>query len=201
MALKEFPHMSTFALPAAWWSFVLRGAVAALFGAFTFVRPELTLATFVLLFAWFAFADGALTFAGAARSGRRGESWWSLMLAGVIGLGAGVALFSRPGVAWPPMLALIALWGASTGALGLAAAARLRARIKGEWLLALTGVESLALGAVLGLAPGPNPLKVVFWLGAYAFLFGGTLIAFGLRLRSYGEENEQRTLLAPVVES
>jgi uncharacterized membrane protein HdeD (DUF308 family) len=186
--------MPTFALPAAWWTFALRGSVAALFGAFTVGKPELTLATFVLLFAWYAFVVGGLGVAAAVDSARRGERWRTLLFEGAFGLGVGAVLFLRPGLGWAPMVTALSVWGLMTGALELVTASRLRARIAGEWLLALAGVESVALGVWLALAPDAEPLKVVFWLGAYAFFFGVTLITVGLRLRGYNEDREEREL-------
>jgi uncharacterized membrane protein HdeD (DUF308 family) len=186
-----------FALAANWWSFALRGALAVLFGVFTLIKPELSLAIFILLFAWYALAEGGFNLLGAVRSTRAGEPWWPLLLEGVLSVGIALRLFGRPDLSWRVMLTAIAFWGLAKGALELTAAAMLRKRFDGEWLLALTGVASLALGAVLALAPAPDPLKVVFWLGVYAFAFGGALIALGLRLRGYNSDREQTTLGPP----
>jgi uncharacterized membrane protein HdeD (DUF308 family) len=63
---------------------------------------------------------------------------------------------------------------------------RLRKVIRGEWLLALSGIASLALGVLLVLFPGPGALAVVIWIGAYALVFGALLVGLAFRLRSLG---------------
>jgi uncharacterized membrane protein HdeD (DUF308 family) len=80
----------------------------------------------------------------------------------------------------------IAAWALVTGAFEIAAAIRLRKVITGEWILALSGILSMALGVLLIAAPGPGALAVVIWIGAYAFVFGVLLFALGLRLKGLG---------------
>ena len=86
----------------------------------------------------------------------------------------------------PALLYLIAAWALVTGAFEIAAAIRLRKVITGEWILALSGILSIALGVLLIVAPGPGALAVVIWIGAYAFVFGALLFALGLRLKGLG---------------
>lgn len=89
-----------------------------------------------------------------------------------------------PGITALVLLYVIAAWALVTGVLEIAAAIRLRKAIKGEWLLALSGILSVALGVMLVLWPIPGALAVVIWIGAYAFVVGALLLALGLRLRS-----------------
>jgi uncharacterized membrane protein HdeD (DUF308 family) len=73
------------------------------------------------------------------------------------------------------------------GGLEIAAAIRLRRVIKGEWLLALTGVLSLALGLILAMMlatrPGLTVLSVAWLIAIYALAAGASLIILGFRLR------------------
>ncbi|MCU0684486.1 MAG: HdeD family acid-resistance protein [Polyangiaceae bacterium] len=185
-------------LAHSWWTFAARGALAALFGFLTMAMPELTLATFVLLFGWYAFVEGGLNLLGAVRASLHRDPWWPLLLEGGISLGAGLLLFFQPDIGWRALLSLLAFWALTKGVFELLAAARLREKIAGEWLLAAGGVISLALGAVLELVPALDPLKVVFWLGAYTVCFGSVLIALGMRLRGYVDDHEHTTLGPPL---
>ena len=176
------PVIDLDSLTRNWWAVALRGLAGILFGIITFVSPGISLAALVLLFGAYAFADGVLLIVSAVR--RRGaDRWWLLLLQGVVGIGAGVVTLLWPGITALALLAVIAAWALVGGALQVAAAIRLRKVITGEWLLALGGVLSIALGVLLILFPGPGALALVVWIGAYAFVFGILLVVLGFRLR------------------
>jgi uncharacterized membrane protein HdeD (DUF308 family) len=65
----------------------------------------------------------------------------------------------------------------------IVAAIWLRRELRGEWLLALSGVLSVLFGILLIVWPGAGALAVVFVIGAYAILFGIVLVLLGLRMR------------------
>jgi uncharacterized membrane protein HdeD (DUF308 family) len=167
-----------------WWLLTLRGAAAIIFGVLTFVAPLASLFVLVLLFGAYALVDGVLYLFLAFRGAKRGERWGSLVVAGITGLGAGIVTFLWPGISALALLFLIAGWAVVTGAASIFAAVRLRKQIRGEWLLAISGVLSIAFGVLIALFPGPGALAVVIWIGAYAVVFGGILVALSLRLRS-----------------
>jgi uncharacterized membrane protein HdeD (DUF308 family) len=93
---------------------------------------------------------------------------------------------------------LIAAWAFLTGVLEIIAAVRLRKEIKREWLLALSGVLSIALGVVLALWPAPGAIALVWYLGAYAIIFGALLVALSFKLRTWHEELKTRTVTVAV---
>lgn len=167
-----------------WWVVVLRGLAGMTFGLVTFFAPGISLAALVLVFGAYAFADGVLAIISAIRRERPGERWVLLLLEGIAGIAAGVVTLLWPGITALVLLYLIAAWALVTGVLEIAVAIRLRKAIKGEWLLILSGILSVALGVMLVLWPGPGALALVIWIGAYAFVFGALLLALGLRLRS-----------------
>jgi uncharacterized membrane protein HdeD (DUF308 family) len=176
------PVIDLDSLTRNWWAVALRGLAGILFGIITFVAPGISLAALVLLFGAYAFADGVLSIVSAVR--RRGaDRWWLLLLQGIVGIGAGVVTLLWPGITALALLFVIAAWALVGGALQVAAAIRLRKVITGEWLLALGGVLSIALGVLLVLFPGPGALALVIWIGAYAFVFGILLLVLGFKLR------------------
>ena len=176
------PVIDLESLTRNWWALALRGVAGILFGIITFVWPGISLAALVFLFGAYAFADGVLAIVSAVR--RRGaDRWWLLLLQGIVGIGAGVVTMLWPGITALALLAVIAAWALMGGALQVAAAIRLRKVISGEWLLALGGLLSIALGVMLLVFPGPGALALVLWIGAYAFVFGILLLALGFRLR------------------
>jgi uncharacterized membrane protein HdeD (DUF308 family) len=95
--------------------------------------------------------------------------------------------------AWPEITAfalvlLIAAWAIVTGVLEIVAAIDLRKQIRHEWLLALSGALSIVFGILVVLQPDAGALAVVWLLGAYALVFGGTLIGLAFRVRGLGRE-------------
>ncbi len=155
-----------------WWIVLLRGLAGIVFGLITFFAPEISLAALVLVFGAYAFADGVLAIASAIRE--RGE-----------GRHAAAVTFFWPGITALALLYLIAAWALVTGGFEIAAAIRLRKIITGEWLLALIGVASIALGIMLALFPSAGALAVVIWIGAYALVSGVLLTILAFRLRSW----------------
>jgi uncharacterized membrane protein HdeD (DUF308 family) len=174
------------ALSRNWWVFLLRGLAGILFGIITFVAPGISLAALVLVFGAYALADGVLAIVAAVR--RRGEGRWGmLLLEGLVGIAVAVVTLLWPGITAITLLYLIAAWATVTGVLELVAAVRLRKEIKGEWLLALGGVASIAFGVLVALFPGSGALALVLWIGAYALVFGVLLVVLSFRLRAWGK--------------
>lgn len=78
---------------------------------------------------------------------------------------------------------VVSSWALITGGLEIAAAVKLRKEIEGEWLLALSGLLSMVLGFLLAFFPDAGAIGLVWYLGAYAVVFGILMVALGWRLR------------------
>src|SRR5918911_1787 len=158
-----------------WWSLLLRGLVALIFGILTFIWPGISLTALVFLFGAYALVDGLFTVIAALRAPEGYRHWWALLVEGIFGTIAGVLAFVWPGITALVLLYLIAAWAIVTGVFEIAAAIRLRKVISGEWLLALGGVMSVLFGLLLMAWPGAGALAVLWMIGAYAILFGALL--------------------------
>ena len=169
-----------------WWTLVLRGVLAVLFGVLAWVWPGLTLGVLVALFAAYALVDGVFALI-AAFSGAGGERRLPLVLEGVLSIGAGVVAIAWPDLTTLALLYVIAAWAIITGLFEILAAVELRREIDNEWLLGLAGVGSIVFGILLVVFPGTGALALVWLIGVYAILFGVLLIALGFRLRSVAE--------------
>jgi uncharacterized membrane protein HdeD (DUF308 family) len=174
-----------------WWVVLLRGLAAIAFGLIALAVPGITLAFLVIVFAVYALTDGVLAIVSAVRH-RAADRWWMLLLEGIAGLAVGVLTLIWPGVTAMALLYLIAAWAIVTGVLEIVAAVQLRKAIHGEWLLALAGVASVALGVLLAVFPGPGALAVVMWIGIYAIIAGASLVGLSLRLRHLEHERVGR---------
>jgi uncharacterized membrane protein HdeD (DUF308 family) len=178
-------------LARRWWILAIRGAAAMLFGLLTFVAPASSLYALIILFGAYAIVDGAFDIGLAFRGQHAGRHWGSLLFQGAISIAAGVLTFMWPKMSALVLLLVIAAWAVITGASALAAAVRLRKHIQGEWLLGLAGLLSIAFGLLLFVYPGPGALAVIIWIGAYAIVYGGLLLALAFRLRRWARTSER----------
>jgi uncharacterized membrane protein HdeD (DUF308 family) len=176
-----------------WWALALRGLLAVLFGILTLWIPGLTLVYLVFLFGAYTILEGIFNLVSAFRAPGH---HWPLVLEGILSILAGVLTFIWPGITALVLLYLIAFWALVTGVLEITAGIRLRRFITNEWLLILMGVLSILFGVLILLRPGAGALAIVLWIGAYALVFGITLIALAFRLRSMAR-NRQRPTASP----
>ena len=165
-----------------WWAVVLRGACAILFGLATFAWPGITLAVLILLYGAYALADGVLAVISSVKA-RQGGFPWGLFLAGIAAIVAGILAIMWPGLTAQALLYLIAAWAIVRGIFEIMAAVRLRKEIDNEWLLGLSGFVSIVLGVLLLAWPGMGVLALLWWIGAFAIVFGVFEIALGFRLK------------------
>ncbi|MEO6576326.1 MAG: HdeD family acid-resistance protein [Polyangiaceae bacterium] len=166
-----------------WWGLLLRGLLAVVFGILTLAMPGLTLTALVWLFAGYALIEGVVNIVSGVRARHGHTRWWLLLLEGLVSIAAGLIAIAWPGVTALALVFVIAFWALFTGVLEIAAAIHLRKQIEGEWLLALGGVLSIALGILLLLFPGAGALAMVLWIGVYAIIFGISLVFLGIRVR------------------
>jgi uncharacterized membrane protein HdeD (DUF308 family) len=166
-----------------WWTQVVRGVFAILFGLAAFVWPEETLAVLVMLVAVYILVDGLLALTVAFLGHEHGARWWSFFLEGVVGVAAGILGFAWPEVTAVFLIILVAAWAIVTGVIELNAAFGLRRHIRGEFWLALSGFVSVLFGLIVLFWPREAVWGIVWLIGGYAIIFGVTLVSLGLRLR------------------
>jgi uncharacterized membrane protein HdeD (DUF308 family) len=169
-----------------WWAFVLRGIVAIALGVLAFASPGATLVALIAVFAAFAIFDGILAI--AAGISVDGGPRWMFVLGGILGIVIGVLTINRPDITAVALVLLIGVWAIATGVAEAVAAYSFREVLENEWLLAISGIVSVAFGALLIFAPGDGVLALLWLIGFYAILAGILYIAAGLRLRSVHEK-------------
>lgn len=170
-------------LPMRWWAITLRGLLGIVVGIAAFFMPLSTLLALVYLFGAYAFFGGVFNLAAAWRQTSRQKPWWALLLSGIAGIGAAGISFVWPGITALALVYVVSSWALITGGLEIAAAVKLRKEIEGEWLLALSGLLSMVLGFLLAFFPDAGAIGLVWYLGAYAVVFGILMVALGWRLR------------------
>ena len=173
-------------LGRGWWRLLLRGLAAIAFGVLAWVLPGVSLASLVLLFAVYCFADGALAIWTAIEGRELDESWWLLLLQGLLGVAVGIMTLGAPAITALALLFYIAAWAIGIGLLEIITAVRLRKQITGEWTLVLRGVILIGLGILLMANPGAGALAMISVIAVSAVAFGVLLVILSLEARSFG---------------
>jgi uncharacterized membrane protein HdeD (DUF308 family) len=178
-----------------WWAVALRGVLAILFGIVAFAMPAAAMLALVLVFAAYSFCDGVFSVVLALRGARKQERWGLILINGLFGIAIGIAAALWPGVTVLAFVFMIAAWALVSGGLMLGAAFDLKVT-HGRWLIVFGGIVSLIYGALLFASPLVGALVLTWWVGAYALIFGATLIVLAFRLRKHRGERIPGSLAA-----
>jgi uncharacterized membrane protein HdeD (DUF308 family) len=168
----------------SWWVLALRGIFAILFGVLALAWPQLTLLTLVALFAAYALLSGITSVVGALRNRKKDDDWWLSLLIGLVSIGAAVIAMVNPALTTLVFVLVIGANALVTGVLDIVAAVRLRREIEGEWLIALSGLASVAFGAIVFLFPEAGALAMLWLISMYAVVTGALLLAGAFRARA-----------------
>jgi uncharacterized membrane protein HdeD (DUF308 family) len=177
-----------------WIWVVLRGVVAIIFGVLTLMNPAITLALLVMWFGTYALVDGIFAVVSAITSRATEAHWLFVLIGGLWGIVFGMCTILWPAITATLLLYLIAFWALFVGFSEIWAVIRFRKAITGQWILALAGFASIALGLFLVRHPALGAIAFVLWIGVYALFAGILLIALGLRLRSWWRAHDARTV-------
>lgn len=179
-----------------WWAIALRGAAAIIFGIVALFWPPAAVVALVAVFGAYALVDGIFNLVAAVRAGRAGERWGWLVFEGIVSVLVGMLTLFFPAVTALALVLWVAAWSLVTGVAEVVAAIRLRKVIEGEWLLALTGILSIAFGILLFISPLVGAIAIAIWIGAYSLVFGALLVGLALRLKSWSARQQQTQIPA-----
>jgi uncharacterized membrane protein HdeD (DUF308 family) len=177
-----------------WWLVILRGILAILFGLTAFVWPGITWVVLVFMFGIYTLVDGLVAVGTGLSRAKDSPRWWAFLVEGLVSIGAAVVALIWPQLTGLIMVLVIATWAVLTGILEIVAAIRLRYEINNEWLLALGGIVSIALGVLLFLRPVAGGIAIIWTIAAYAVIFGVLLIALGFRLKNQNVPGDRQAL-------
>lgn len=170
------------ALHRSWWLLLLRGVAAVAFGVLTFVWPQISLLTLIMVYGIYALADGILALIAAIRGGGVVPRWW-LALGGVVSILTAVLVFAWPGLTALVLVYLIGFWSILRGVLEIIGAIRLRDEIANEWTLGVAGALSVIFGLILVIMPGAGAIGLLWLIATWAVLFGLLLIWVAFKVR------------------
>jgi uncharacterized membrane protein HdeD (DUF308 family) len=171
---------------------ILRGTLAIVFGLAAFLVPGLTLLLLVGMFAAYALLSGVSSIALAIRSRRVDGKWWLLLLLGLVSVAAAVLAVVYPGMTALVLVLVIGINAVVTGVLDVAIAVRLRAVLRGPWMMVASGMLSILFGALVIAMPQAGALALVWLISLHAVVTGALLLGLGLRMRRAARGNAPR---------
>lgn len=169
---------------SVWWLVLLRGVLAILFGLVALFTPGTALLAIVFVFGAYAILDGITAIVAGIRH-RGAESHWVWHLVqGVVSVIAGVVAFAWPGVTVLALLFVIAFWSIVNGIAEIMESFAMRKRGSGTWgWMLAAGIVSVLFGIVLVIQPGAALITLLWFVGAYAVIFGVIIVVWAFRLR------------------
>lgn len=165
-----------------WWVLLIWGVLAVIFGILAAVSPMVTVVALAVVISLFALVEGLVALFALFLSEPPMSRGWLLFYA-LVSIVFGVLGLLYPLVLAGALLLVFAVWLLVAGILRILFAIQVRKEIKGEWLIALSGVLAIVLGVLLLVAPLAGLIVMAIWIGAIAFVYGILQIWAALRLR------------------
>jgi uncharacterized membrane protein HdeD (DUF308 family) len=185
-SLNRVQAMSSL-LAQNWWAVALRGVFAIIFALIAFFSPGATLLSLVWVFAAYMLVDGLFGIVSGIRAASNNQRWGLLVLEGILNILVGVIAFIMPGLTVLFFVTLMAVWSLITGVLMIVAAFKLNPTYGRGWLI-FSGIVSVLFGVALLLAPLVGAVVLTWWLGAYALVFGISLLVLAFKLKGHKDE-------------
>lgn len=168
-------------LAQSWYLVLLRGLLGVAFGLLALLFPVPTVLSLVIIFAAYMLLDGASSAVATYRAVQEHKQWGWLLAQSIASVAAAAVVIAWPGISVLVFVLLTAAWAIVSGCLMLAGSYAMHE--KGRWWLAVGGIGSLIYGVLMAILPPIGVLVLIWWIAAYAFVFGVSLIVLAFNLR------------------
>ena len=169
-------------LARSWWVLLLYGLVALVFGAVAILQPLAAATTLAWAIGVMAAVEGVISLV-ALFGGNSGVSRGWLAVYALASLVFGVLAVINPLATASVLVLLLAVWLIVAGIHRIVFAVRVRRHIQGEWLLILSGVLAIVLGALLVANPLAGVAVTTLWIGIGSLIYGVLQVVVAFRLR------------------
>ncbi|WP_448134677.1 HdeD family acid-resistance protein [Stenotrophomonas rhizophila] len=166
----------------SWWVLLLYGLVALVFGAVAILQPLAAATALVWAIGVMAVVEGVISLV-ALFGGNSGVSRGWLAVYALASLVFGVLAVINPLATASVLVLLLAVWLIVAGIHRIVFAVRVRRHIQGEWLLILSGVLAIVLGALLVANPLAGVAVTTLWIGIGSLIYGVLQVVVAFRLR------------------
>lgn len=170
-------------LGRSWWVLLVYGILGVIFGLFALARPLSAATAMVWAIGVLALAEGVVSLF-AAFGGKLAVSKGWVLLYAIASILFGIMAVANPVAAAGALLMFLAAWLIFAGIYRIIFAIRVRQEIKGEWLIALSGVLSIVLGVLFVISPLTGLVITALWIGAGALVYGVLQIIAAFKLRA-----------------
>lgn len=168
-----------------WWSLLIRGIAAVVFGLLALLRPDLVLDTLLTLLGIFVLVVGIVFTIGAVAHRGPDRNWLRHLIPGVIGILVGIITIVRPEFLAVVIIYLIAIWALIHGIGEIHAALRLRKDVAGEWMPLVIGIASVVIGVILFLQPLMAGAIIIWLVGLFMLVLGILWLIMAFRARKW----------------
>ena len=166
-----------------WWLLVLYGVLGVLVGLYAMISPLEAAVALAWAIGVMALAEGVVGLAALFANGAVAGRGWVLFYS-LVSLVFGLLAVINPAATAGALLLVLACWFIVAGVFRMMFAFQIRRHVRGEWVIALTGLLGIVLGGLFLAEPLAGLVVATIWFGAGALLYGVLQIAAGLRLKS-----------------
>ncbi len=174
------------AVGRSWWLILLFGILSALFGVMALVKPIEAAASLTWAIGLLALAEGIVGLIGAFSKDAAVSRGWMIVYA-LASIMFGAMAMANPVSMAASIVMVAAVWFIVSGVMRIAFAVRVRKEIDNEWMLILSGVLGVVLGALLLAAPVAGMVVGVIWIGAGALFYGVLQIMAAFKVRKLAQ--------------
>jgi uncharacterized membrane protein HdeD (DUF308 family) len=168
-------------LGRSWWILLVYGLFAVAYGIFALTRPIAAAAALTWAIGVLALAEGVIGLLALFGTHAVSKVWQALYA--IASIVFGLLAIANPLAAAQALVLLLAAWLVVAGIYRIAFAIRVRKHVRGEWLIILSGVLAIALGAMFAMNPLSGLVIIKLWIGAFALIYGIVQIVAAFRIR------------------
>lgn len=169
-------------LPDLFWTTMVRGAFAIVFGVLALAWPAITVLALALLFGVYALVNGVSTIVAAIRGDQLFHRWL-VAFSALISVAGGAIVLLWPGITVLALTLVVGVWALVGGISEIVTAIRLRGVLDHKVFLIVTGVLSVIAGVLLVLRPLAGAIGIAIVVGCYAIVYGVALMVIAIWLR------------------
>ncbi|HEY5531215.1 MAG TPA: DUF308 domain-containing protein [Candidatus Anoxymicrobiaceae bacterium] len=155
----------------SWWSYMLKGIIAIIFGIILFSWPGAPMKTLVIIVGLFAIIDGMVNVIRSFVLMARKEKWGWALAGGLIGFLLGAIILRHQEFALAFVVILVGIWIMLMGIVELAVSFDMPPK-SGRGILAVFGVILLAIGVIVLVYPFGSAYALMVVIGIYALIAG-----------------------------